>query len=193
MKFYYLQLSFVVVTMIFFISCAAAPAPDCQSPGECVEANASMCPACPSAYGQICAHGLCESVNATKLSVRADIALHFSLTGDVDSVTFAFIDPRSAVTDKNLLCEDVGSGLQELPESSNIVAAGFVNFQSTSGTALFPDANLGSVPLGSDLLVVRGFSQPRGEGDLIAAACLEQVQISGSDPIKLTVSLRPVE
>ena len=182
---------FVVVTMLIASACASAPEPDCLGPADCVDAESAMCPACPAPYVQICANGNCVKSNESKLAVRADIALHFSLTGDVASVIFAFVDPRSAGADKNLTCSDIGSGKQAIDTTYNVVAAGFVNFQSTSGTALFPDANFGEVSSGEYLLVVRGFSQARGEGDLVAAACLDQVAIEGSDPVKLTVSLRP--
>lgn len=127
------------------------------------------------------------------MAVRADVALHFSLTGQVASVTYAFVDPRSASSQATLTCQDLGSALQDPAASINVVAAGFVNFQATSGTAMFPDANFGQVPLNADLLLVRGFSQSRGEGNFVAAACLEQVLIEGTDPLKLTVSLRPVD
>ncbi len=186
-------MTFLVVTLLELSSCAPAANGDCLGPADCVEASASMCPACPLSYDQICAQGSCLPVSDSKLAVRADVALHFSLTGHVASVTYAFVDPRAAGSSQEIDCEQIGSGRQELTPAHNVVGAGFVNFQATSGTAMFPDANFGTQPSGAFILVVRGFSDARGDGDLTAVACLDDVQISGSDPVKLTVSLRPVD
>ena len=188
-----LLLLFAFLTVHAALACAPPNAAECTGPADCAPAGDPMSDACPPYYPQLCLAGSCAAVAAEKIDVRADVALHFSLTGDVDSVTFAFVDPRPAGAGEDLDCADVGSGATTLNSSANVVTAGFVNFQTTSGTALFTDANFGSPPVGSYLLVVKGFSESHGRGQLVAAGCVANLNIQAPDPVTVTVQLSPAD
>lgn len=108
--------------------------------------------------------------------------LQLSLTGQLQSVVYAVIDPRtSAPGDPAVSCEDFVAGkIQANAPAVNVVASSFVNFNSIQGTALFPNCNFGLVPAGRYLLFASGFAQPGGAGNERARGCVGDLLIESS-------------
>ncbi|MFH1809659.1 MAG: hypothetical protein ABIJ09_13010 [Pseudomonadota bacterium] len=182
-------------TLLLLTACTAPPGGDaeCTLPGDCAQRVESACgSACPTEIERACIASRCEDLAVETQQVRADVMLRSSLTGQVQSMVFAFVDPRSAADDTTRTCADLWPGALAVTDPSlNVAHSGFVNFAATAGTAYFPDANLGSVHHGSYLLHVTGHAQARGEGTRVASACLDLVQVDASLAGNLTLTLTP--
>ncbi|MBN2358482.1 MAG: hypothetical protein JXR83_03455 [Deltaproteobacteria bacterium] len=105
-----------------------------------------------------------------------------SLTGQLLSAVYAVIDPRaSASGHSDLSCDDlIGGQLSPGDLAVNVVASGYVNFNETQGTALFPNCNFGLIPIGRYLVYATGHPQQRGEGAALARGCLEGLVVESA-------------
>jgi hypothetical protein len=178
------------------LACAGPASPDaeCQEPADCGARVASACgAACPTQIQRACVDGACLDLASATWPVRADVMLRSSLTGQVASLQFVFVDPRPAAGERALGCADLLPGaVAPADPQLNVVRSGFVNFAATAGTAFFPDANLGTVPEGSYLLHAVGHAAARGEGEQVAVDCLDAVDVDASLDADLALSLVPL-
>ncbi len=185
----------LLAALLFACAPPSGEGGDCQGPADCELPQTSTCaPLCPDPAAQLCIGGSCQALPEDRVQVQADVMLHFSLTGRVASIIYVFMDPRSSEPGAaELGCADLQDGAGSILDPAfNVIQSGFVNFQATAGTAFFPDANLGSVPTGRPLLIVQGHAAPRGEGDLVARACLADLLLSLPGPVTTSIQLDPI-
>jgi len=193
-----LMLSLGVTALVLLVlGCApgGAEGEACAAPGDCAAREQALCDACAAQATQLCVEGVCEAAETRLAAVVVDVMLHFSLTGDVSSLLYAFVDQRPASPDADSIsCDGLARSQPSVTDAAvNVTHSGFVNLQQTSGTAFFPDSNFGSAPIGRHLLDVRGYTSARGEGELSARACVAAIDVVDSDENRLELNLDPID
>lgn len=167
---------------------------ECAAAADCSPRDQALCNSCSAAISAACIAGACSALAEQAYPLSADVMLQLSLTGQVLSVVYAVIDPRSArAGDSELSCNDlVTQQVRATDGALNVVASSFVNFNATQGTALFPNCNFGIVPVGRYILFASGFDQQRGEGTEVGRGCTGDLLIESS-AVKTNLQMNSID